>query len=103
MFAVGKPRLRPSLSPCATRPLIAYGPAEQRRRAREVACGQRLADRGRRCALRIDSHRAHALDAERRRMRAQDREIARAAFAEAKIVADQHPARGKAAAPARRR
>ncbi len=64
---------------------------------------RRARDRGRRArvpraprstsALVVDVDRAHALDAERPRVRAQHREVARASLAEAEVVADQHPAR----------
>ena len=70
-LAVGKPSLRPSFSPCATRPEIAYGRPSSARRAIEIAARERFAHRGRRRALAVDRHRAHRLDAERLRVRAQ--------------------------------
>ena len=103
MFAVGKPRLRPSFSPCATRPAIANGRPSSAWRARgrprpaPRAPPSTTRARRRRSTVRIASTLNVAAP------RAQRREVAGAPLAEAEVVADQHPARAEARAPARRR
>src|SRR5437773_11611849 len=58
----------------------------------EVAGRKRTAYGGRRGALVFDRDSAHRLDGERLRRRTQCRDVACAAPAEAKVLADQHPA-----------
>ena len=89
---MGKPRLRPSLVPCATRPPIAKGRPSSASTCARFAFGQRTADRARRRALAFDRHRAHRFDAEHPRGGAQRAQVAAAPLAEAEILADQQPA-----------
>ena len=71
-------------------------PAEQCGSVRKIAVSQRVTHSGAGRALRFDSHRAHPFDAELPRLRSQQRKIATATFAEAKIIADQDPTRVQA-------
>src|SRR5437763_7102132 len=65
---------------------------EHRRGMLEVAGRKRAAYGGRRGALVFDRDSAHRLDGERLRRGTQCRDVACAAPAEAKVLADQHPA-----------
>ena len=102
-FAVGKPRLRPSFAPCATRPAIVYG-----RPRSAAACSRLPADSA--CRTAVDDARSPSTATVRiastlndLRRRAQGRDVAGATFAEAKVLADEHPADAEARARARRR
>ena len=89
--------IAPSLRPCSTRPLIAYGRSSSIG-ARQVAGRQRLAHRSARDALAAVRTLGITSSSKPRRapLISEQRDVAGTAGAEAKIVADQQPPHGTA-------
>ena len=91
----GEAELAPELSPMDDAPADAVRPAEQRFGRRELAAGERCADRRARHARAGARHDRHGLDlvSAAAAERLQEREVARAPRAEPKVLPDEDPAR----------
>ncbi len=81
-------------SPCTTRPLMLYGPAEQPAGVVEIARRQRITHRAARDALAVERDAGHGFDLETEtgRRLLQHHEIAGTPRAEAEIIAHLQPA-----------